>query len=78
MCDCIERINEAFRENNSNAQVGLSIDLLDGLVRPLIQMEKIDTVKRSKLPVLAARHCPFCGVELKALRDKTEQVARNA
>jgi hypothetical protein len=57
-CRCTERVNKTLVESN------VQIRLVDGV--PVLKMYKIDKNKQGRLPVVAARYCPFCGREVTA------------
>jgi len=56
MCDCIKRMNGMLKEHNAAIVTNLF-----GHPMACVEMCKIETKKRGKLPVLQASNCPFCG-----------------
>lgn len=63
MCNCHGRINAKLKEKNARLVTGfhLAADSIMKSLPPIIALEKIDTSKRGKPPILIATYCPFCG-----------------
>jgi len=60
MCDCLDRLNDALAEKNT--EIIYAIDIRDGaLLGVYLQTEKIDPKKQGRRSKLIASFCPFCG-----------------
>lgn len=56
LCDCIARVNVHLKEKNARILVNLF-----GEPHATITLSKIDEKKRTRLPIMMASYCPFCG-----------------
>lgn len=73
MCECRAAINKRLVPENAKIAFGLLFrDARIDLSPPMITLEKINEKKRSKLPMLLAAYCPFCGERYKPAY-KTEE-----
>jgi len=57
-CGCISRLNKRLVEHNAIVMTNLI-----GRPRTVVTLDKLDTKKRGRLPILQASYCPFCGQE---------------
>lgn len=65
-CNCLELTQKALAEKYPNVRLRteLSINFTSGKARvvgPVLEVEKIDTAKRERLPTILCTYCPFCG-----------------
>ena len=64
-CKCIEQLNEVLASQNARIATAFQVtESLDVRMKILVATERIDQNTRKALPVVAASHCPFCGVKL--------------
>ena len=56
MCDCIRDMDKLLSEHNARLLLPMF-----GKQRPFITLDKKESSKRGKLPMLMANFCPFCG-----------------
>jgi hypothetical protein len=59
MCDCIDDVNKHLAKHNT--RIMLPIWTGNGVIKPFVETEKVDTKKRGKPRRMFAAHCPFCG-----------------
>ena len=63
-CKCVERVNEQLAESGVKIKQHIQIDFStgkSGMSPPVVQLEKTESKKRRREPVLICVHCPFCG-----------------
>jgi hypothetical protein len=63
-CGCIDKLNAALKERNAKVSCEMLFDFNAGTIRASgasIRLEKLDSKKRSTLPVFLCRYCPVCG-----------------
>ena len=59
MCDCIEKVNEALAEHNT--QLNINMSLSGRPSRIILDTIKLPTKQRGKKKMVVASYCPFCG-----------------
>lgn len=63
-CGCIKIVNEQIAQKNGQLTIGFHItDDHKLLSRLIIATEKKDKACRTKVPIVSATYCPFCGVK---------------
>lgn len=66
-CNCVEKANEALKEQNTFIESKLMMNFETGdtsLSPPMIVVGKLDSKKKEPLPVLFCSYCPFCGKKI--------------
>lgn len=68
MCDCVSRVNEGLKADNTRIALSVSIVNQSLVERLSIETELVEKRRVGKKPVrLFASYCPFCGEKLAAL-----------
>lgn len=80
-CDCIDKINEQLADQNAALDIPYIINIKTGKqILPHVTKVvcyKFDSKKRSKIPHVLARFCPFCGQEyFPEVRDEVRDEGR--
>jgi hypothetical protein len=60
-CRCVDKANAALAKQNEELVLAYRRDM--GVIRTLavVSTQKLDPSKRTKLHVMVANFCPFCG-----------------
>lgn len=79
ICECVERINGAIKDKNTEISIAFSLDDkmdLDGSI--LVATNKIDKSKKGKPIMAVASFCPFCGKNLGTrLGTRSEEILKD-
>ncbi len=73
MCECMNRVNEHLKADNTRLSVSfcLSEDLSAMDMLPIVQTEKVKSQIRGKPMMAVASFCPFCGTKYPRKDDKS-------
>lgn len=65
-CNCVTEINEALKPHNARLASGMQLNFKTGeasVTAPHIELVKLDSKKRGRLPAMFCTYCPFCGIK---------------
>jgi hypothetical protein len=71
-CKCVAKVNKLLVANNARVPTSLFFG------KTAVLVEKVDSTKRGRAPVLLASCCPFCGVRYPEESKKPTRRARKS